>query len=204
MLDIYDENMNFLGSMERKKAHRTGALHRTFHCWFVSKTSVFFQLRGENVGFPNFLDVTVGGHLRAGELVQDTYREIGEEVGLTIDDDEIFPVGSRLIKYDTEEFHIREFALVFMVPFTDDLDTFNPNPEELGGVVSIPFLSGKRVLRGQDVNLTVDGIFTGVQDRKRDRMTISRDTFVPGDQEYFLRIFQASELFARGKRGLLL
>lgn len=204
MLDIFDENMKHLGSMERKKVHSTGALHRTFHCWFVSKTSVFFQLRGEHVGFPNLLDVTVGGHLRAGELVQDAYREIGEEIGLSIDKSEIFPIGNHLLTYDTEDLHIRELALVFMVPFTENLDAFDPNPEELSGVVSIPFEVGKKVLRDQGASVTVDGIFTDLESRKTRKMSIKWGTFVPGDQDYFLRIIKSAELFAGGKRGILL
>ncbi len=89
MFDIYDEQMLLLGQALRSEVHRRGYWHRTFHCWLVrqeaitGKLFVRFQKRqsGKDT-FPNRYDITVAGHLKAGETVRDAAREIEEEIGL--------------------------------------------------------------------------------------------------------------------------
>ncbi|MFR3313045.1 MAG: hypothetical protein ACLTT2_02255 [Alphaproteobacteria bacterium] len=39
LIDIYDENMNHLGTAMKSQAHREGLWHRVFHCWIVNKDS---------------------------------------------------------------------------------------------------------------------------------------------------------------------
>lgn len=34
-VDIFDEEMNSIGRMTKKEAHRTGAWHKSIHCWIV-------------------------------------------------------------------------------------------------------------------------------------------------------------------------
>ncbi len=89
MFDIYDERMQPLGQAPRSEVHRCGYWHRTFHCWLVrleeprGKLYIRFQKRqsGKDT-FPDRYDITVAGHLKAGETVRDAAREIEEEIGL--------------------------------------------------------------------------------------------------------------------------
>ena len=37
LIDIYDQNMNLLGTAPRSQAHSEGLWHQTFHCWIVSQ-----------------------------------------------------------------------------------------------------------------------------------------------------------------------
>ena len=60
LIDIYDENMNHLGTAPRSQAHHEGLWHMTFHCWIVSRPDkIWLQRRGEHVEtHPNKLDKT--------------------------------------------------------------------------------------------------------------------------------------------------
>ena len=95
LIDIFDENMNFLGTVMKSQAHREGLWHKTFHCWLAQKTEegktmLWLQLRKHNKDiFPNKLDITAAGHIKAGEEVKDGYREIEEELGIKLNKDEI-------------------------------------------------------------------------------------------------------------------
>ena len=87
LIDIYDENMNHLGTAPRSQAHHEGLWHMTFHCWIVSRPDkIWLQRRGEHVEtHPNKLDISSAGHLLAGERPKDGIREIKEELGLDVD-----------------------------------------------------------------------------------------------------------------------
>ena len=50
LIDIFDEDMNLLGTAMKSQAHREGLWHKTFHCWLVQKTAsgkimLWLQLR---------------------------------------------------------------------------------------------------------------------------------------------------------------
>ena len=39
IIDIYDSNMNHLGTAPRSQAHKEGLWHKAFHCWIVKHAS---------------------------------------------------------------------------------------------------------------------------------------------------------------------
>ena len=85
----------------KSEAHRRGLWHRCFHCWIVAPETpsggpyLFVQRRAAGKGtWPNKLDVTVGGHLGAGELALDGLREIEEELGLSVSTEELITLGT--------------------------------------------------------------------------------------------------------------
>ena len=90
IIDIYDCNMNHLGTAPRSQAHKEGLWHKAFHCWIVKRASdgnhrVLLQLRSKNKdSHPSLLDISAAGHLQAGETPKDGIREIEEELGLSL------------------------------------------------------------------------------------------------------------------------
>ena len=72
LVDIFDENMTFLGTALKSQAHREGLWHKTFHCWLAQKTPegktlVWLQLRNPDKDiFPDKLDISAAGNIRAG------------------------------------------------------------------------------------------------------------------------------------------
>ena len=87
LLDVLDA----VGAMtseqkSRVDVHRDGDWHRTVHVWVVrSDGAVLLQRRASSKELePGRLDVSVGGHLMAGELDIDMVREVEEELGLVL------------------------------------------------------------------------------------------------------------------------
>jgi len=88
LIDIYDENNRFLNVRKMKsEAHRDGLWHRASHVWlFNDKGEVLLQLRAkEKEQYPGMWDVSVAGHISAGEEpITAAIRETAEEVGLSL------------------------------------------------------------------------------------------------------------------------
>lgn len=88
-LNVFDELYNPLEPTTASidDVHTKGLWHQTFACWLVnkSKNTVLLQLRGprNRVG-PNSFDASASGHLSAGEKPDDGFRELEEELGISI------------------------------------------------------------------------------------------------------------------------
>ncbi len=92
-LDVFDELYNSLepSCTTIDDVHTKGLWHQTFACWLVnkSKNTVLLQLRGPNNRIdPNSFDASASGHLSAGEKPSDGFRELEEELGVNIAEDD--------------------------------------------------------------------------------------------------------------------
>lgn len=90
-LDIVDENNNPTGKKRlRSEVHTLGLWHRTVHIYFFRERNggieFLVHLRAKNKDLnPNKWDTRFGGHIRAGEKLEDTViKEVHEELGLQI------------------------------------------------------------------------------------------------------------------------
>ena len=88
LLDILDANGKPTGQTALKSvAHRNGLYHRTVHIWFYTeKGQLLFQQRGKKKDtYPLLWDVSVAGHIGAGEAIEAAaVREVAEEIGIQI------------------------------------------------------------------------------------------------------------------------
>ena len=117
LLDIYDEEGNFLGTEDRKVVHRDALWHKTVHAWLYDRQgNVFFQIRADE----GTLYTTASGHLQAGDTVEEAFaREIYEELGLKIDASDAIKVDVVKFVLDRENkdgsmFRDRAFANVYI------------------------------------------------------------------------------------------
>lgn len=203
VIDIYDDSLAVIGSVDREQAHKMGYLHKSVHCWFVDNRFVYFQIRGENAGFAHLLDATVGGHHASGESNADALRrEVTEEVGVAIDVGSTTRVGTNLMEAKVDHSFLREFSEVYMLHATDGLDTFEPNQAELQGIAAVPFREGRKLLEDSSLVLEVDTIEMHAADWKKGRMQIRKDSFIPFHTVYFWKILETGERFARGERNV--
>ena len=87
-LDIWDADGQPTGKKCLKdEAHQKGWFHPTVHIWFYTNTpSLLLQKRSLNKQtFPCLWDVSVAGHVIAGEsILEGALREVKEEIGLDI------------------------------------------------------------------------------------------------------------------------
>ena len=87
-LDIYDENRKWLGySRPRGASYMPGEYHLIVHvCLMNEREEMLIQQRSDSVAkWPGMWDLTIGGHVLAGETPeQAAEREVQEELGLQI------------------------------------------------------------------------------------------------------------------------
>ena len=119
-LDIWNSEGQRTGKIGTKdEAHQKGWFHPTVHVWFyTSAPALLLQKRGlSKQTFPGDWDVSVAGHVSAGEsILEGALREVKEEIGLDIQPSDLVPLD---IRKNTNRFDNGvidcEFQHVFLV-----------------------------------------------------------------------------------------
>ncbi len=126
-VDILDDKGRKTGKIVAKtEAHRKGLFHPTVHIWFFTGDGrVLLQQRGvDKETFPSLWDVSVAGHVAAGEDIPNAaLREIEEEIGLKITAEQLIPIGQFIsVQEHREDLIDKEFHHTFLcqleVPFS--------------------------------------------------------------------------------------
>jgi isopentenyl-diphosphate delta-isomerase len=138
-LDILDDTGNPTGkSCLKSKAHKKGYFHPTVHVWFYTKLGkVLLQKRGANKQtFPNFWDVSVAGHVSAGESIETAaLREVMEEIGLEIKSSQLIKIDVRRnINLFPNGIKDCEFQHVFLCGLKANLNELTKQDEEVDGL----------------------------------------------------------------------
>ena len=117
--DVLDENGEFTNEVEsRSICHKEGLWHKAVALFIInSKNQVLLQKRSANKRmWPNLWDITAGGHVLAGEFgFQSIIREIKEEIGIDISQNDITFIGastSQNIKNEIKNKHFNEYYIV--------------------------------------------------------------------------------------------
>jgi isopentenyldiphosphate isomerase len=135
-IDILDALGNLTGERCLKSvAHQQGFYHATVHVWFyTSDRKILLQKRGAlKKTYPNRWDVSVAGHVQAGESIEEAaLREVAEEIGLTIQKEDLRKIAVR----KGERSHPNgildnEFYHVFVVELTKGVDSLKKQDSEI-------------------------------------------------------------------------
>lgn len=203
--DIYDEQDRHLGTATRDEVHERGLWHRTFHCWLVrqgadGRAYVLFQRRSEDKDTnPGRMDITVAGHLAAGETVRDAVREMDEEIGWSAPFEQLAPFGTIREEAEGEaggrRYIDREVTHVFGCVTDLAPEAYRLQREEVAGLYEadvealLALMLGERnAVQASGIRLTPDGT------PAPDRADVAADDFVARDRGYYLRVFR----FLRG------
>ncbi len=170
-VDILDANGNPTGkSCLKSEAHRKGLFHPTAHVWLYTKDGrVLIQQRGKHKDtHPSLWDVSVAGHVASGEDIKlAAVREVAEEVGLTISEKELEPIGVfKAIHKISEDFIDAEFHHVFLGELKVPLNQLTKQDSEVDALDLVPLLqfadetwgmanTGKYVPHGTDYYKTI-------------------------------------------------
>ena len=96
-VDLLDTDGNNTGQrILKSEAHQKGLFHPTVHIWLYTDTGeVLLQQRAKiKKTFPLCWDVSVAGHVSAGEtILAGAIREIKEEIGLDVVENDLKPIG---------------------------------------------------------------------------------------------------------------
>lgn len=140
----------------KSEIHSKGHYHNTAHIWFYTlKGEVLLQQRAASkVICPLLWDVSVAGHIDAGETLKSgAVREIEEEIGLTISEEDLNKIGvfECFQSYPNgiidNEFH-HTFIAVLKVP----LQKLIPQKEEVEALKLVSIKTFKKLLKNSDTN----------------------------------------------------
>ena len=205
LLDIYDETQVHIGVKERADVHRDGDWHKVFHCWVVYRGTdgidyLVMQMRGPDKDtFPNLLDVTAAGHYQAGEDIRDGIREVQEELGITVDFDELVPLGQHIGVARYGDLVDRQFCDVFLLVHSEDIREYHYQKEELAGLVVFSIQDGLKLLTEQVKTISARAAGLG-----EDELHISLDEFVPREGDYMDRVLLLAMRCLNGEHDLKL
>ena len=192
LIDIFDENMNLLGTAMKSQAHREGLWHKTFHCWLAQKnedgkTMLWLQLRGDDKDiFPGKLDISAAGHIRAGEEVKDGYREIKEELGLNLAKDDVVKLFTSKEIYEAGNIKNQEFQMVYMAVVDGSPYKAIINPEEVAGLYEVDIDDFIDLVNGKLKDIEAKGIKrNGDSTYTLEYRKVYKDDVAPHSSDYY-------------------
>lgn len=143
IVDILDDRGRPTGeSCTKAEAHRKGHLHPTVHVWLFTKSGeVLIQQRGRTKDtFPLKWDVSVAGHVKSGETVENAaVRETAEEVGLEISESDLIPIGThKAVHRHSETLIDAEFHHIFLCGLSQPLGGLKAQRDEVEALKLLP------------------------------------------------------------------
>lgn len=183
----------------RGEVHRDGDWHRAVHVWVygVDRDGGYLLMnqRGRfKDTWPLALDATVGGHLGAGETVEDAFREVREEIGVMID-----PVRfEHLFRRTRSSGDLipgvldREVQEVYLVRDDRPLGAYAPNPAELEGLCKVIAAKAGPLFRGE-VESTQGVVLVAATSEVIPHTLTMEQLLVRGSDTYFIDMISAIE-----------
>lgn len=141
--DLVDEHGAPRGVVKpRGEVHRDGDWHRALHLWLLTRAHgaprVILQRRSrEKDTHPGLVDVSVGGHLRAGEGLVETLREADEELGVTVPWSSVTTLGRAWVESRTARYWDREILDVLSAEVSQGLAALRPLEDEVDEVFAV-------------------------------------------------------------------
>lgn len=189
-LNIFDSKGRLTGTASRADAHKKGLWHETFHCWFIEvkehKIFIHFQLRSpDKKDFPNMLDITAAGHLTAEEGVEDGVREIKEELGISLNLNDLIYAGKIADEIIIGDFIDRELCHVFIykIPAGTKPD-YVFQDKEVAGIVKIEVSEFEEIWTDETVSVMINESF------------VSKNNFVPHENSYIDAVIKSIKKWA--------
>jgi isopentenyl-diphosphate delta-isomerase type 1 len=147
LVDVLDGEGRPIAVKEKRDVHRDGDWHRAAHIWIVDGDNVLLQRRASvKEAWPDFWDISVAGHVGAGESAVDAaVREAQEELGLTIDPGELEHLGTLRYHYAlASDFIENEFHDVYLLRRAVNVTSLTLDPREVAEVRWVPHAELRR------------------------------------------------------------
>lgn len=154
LIDIINDDLSFVKTCLKSKAHKYGWLHASVHIWFYTNNGqVLVQKRSKTkTVFPNLWDVSVAGHIGSGEKsVTAAIREINEEIGLIVSEKDLKYIGVfRESHQHQDEFIDNEIHHIYINELKVDINSLIIQQEELSAIKLLDIELFKNVLKKPD------------------------------------------------------
>lgn len=159
LIDILDKHGKPTREVRLKsEAHRLGLYHASVHIWFYTDDGrILFQKRAKNKDcFPDLWDVSVAGHIEAGESPPNSaIREIKEEIGLSVSTNELEHIGIQLAKKIPKPgFLDNEFHYIYLCKLNVHIKKLNLQKEEVAAVSFFKIDEFKNILLNPNRSIT--------------------------------------------------
>ena len=155
--DVLNKYGQFTGkTATRSECHKKGLWHRAVYAFIIDEDfNILLQKRSDKKDlWPNKWDVTVGGHVDAGELGRQALkRECKEELGIDILDSDIKFLVSSTSVYKNGNYYNRHYDEGYLIIKKVDPVNLKINEEE---VSSIRYFSKEELLKR--INDNYDGL----------------------------------------------
>ncbi|MGI9547003.1 MAG: NUDIX hydrolase [Flavobacteriaceae bacterium] len=146
LVDILNEEGGYTGNqLMKSEAHRKGLFHPTVHIWLYTRNGrIRSQQRGRTKkSFPLLWDVSVAGHVEAGEEIAiAALRETKEEIGLSLEQQDLVKIGIfKSQQIHNEDFKDFEFHHCFIAELKIPVDKLKRQKSEVEEIKLIPLLN---------------------------------------------------------------
>jgi isopentenyldiphosphate isomerase len=141
LFDVLTQNGAVTGQTKpRALVHQDGDWHRSFHLWIIKDGRfVLLQRRSRNKDLEaGKVDVTVGGHFRAGESLEHVVREVEEEIGLFVRPKDLHFLETRKAERHYPQAIDREFQEIYVYCCDQPLQDYYLNPAEVDVLYEVP------------------------------------------------------------------
>ena len=151
--DVLNELGEFTGEVaSRDECHEKGLWHRAVYAFIIDKNcNILLQKRSKNKKlWPDKWDVTIGGHVNAGEFGrQAIIRECKEELGINITDDEIKYIVCTTSVYNKNNYINNHYDECYLITKNINIEDINLQKEE---VSNIKYFSKEELIKRIDNN----------------------------------------------------
>lgn len=158
LIDIINNDLSFVKTCLKSKAHKYGWLHASVHIWFYTNNGqVLIQKRSKTkTVFPNLWDVSVAGHIGSGEKsITASIREINEEIGLKVIEKDLKYIGIFKESHQHQnEFIDNEIHHIYLCELKANISSLIIQQEELSEIKLININTFKTALRKTDFHKT--------------------------------------------------
>ncbi|MFC4721808.1 NUDIX domain-containing protein [Geojedonia litorea] len=143
-------------SAPKSEIHSQGHYHNTAHIWFYTANGkILLQQRAASkIICPLLWDVSVAGHIDAGEtLSSGAVREVKEEIGLTVQEDELQKIGVfECFQSYPNGIKDNEFHHTFICELKVELSALTPQYDEVEDLKLVSIEDFKQLLKNSRSN----------------------------------------------------
>lgn len=193
-LRIFDQNKHPIGVASRRDVHHYGYWHEVFHCWMITLIEgeyyVYLQLRSPfKKDYPGLYDITAAGHLLADESVEDGIREVEEELGISVQYEDLTSLDILSYQVENDTIIDKEFANVFLLNSRLQFDDFKLQVEEVTGMIRVKLNDFEQLWSHQADQVKACGFKIGVDGQSQSfEERIGREDFVAHDGSFYREV----------------
>lgn len=155
LLDIVDEKDNLTGEKaDRKIIHEKGLWHREIVVHIINeKKEMLIQKRAATKRLCPNMWALCAGHIDAGEIpIKAAIRELEEEIGLAVDEDELTYIGIQKTSKKRDGVINNHFKYIYLVKTNTKLEDFKIQCEELSEIKYISIEELIEVIKNKEKN----------------------------------------------------